>query len=104
VCVRARVCVCESVCAQVVREIPVEIVKEIPVYIKVDPTEWDSRHNLRSSNMTSAYPTGIYVKRMNIYIGSQHERDRETERQRDRETERQRERVLHTKSDVRPPL
>jgi len=47
---------------EVVREIPVEIVKEIPVYIKVDPTEWDSRHNLRSSNMTSAYPTGNFTQ------------------------------------------
>jgi len=73
-----------------VREIPVEIVKEIPVYIKVDPTEWDSRHNLRSYNMTSAYPTGMYVMRMYIYIASQHERERERERKRERERERER--------------
>jgi len=82
--------VCVRVCAQVVREIPVEIVKEIPVYIKVDPTEWDSRHNLRSFNMTSAYPTGMYVMRMYIYIASQHERERERERKRERERERER--------------
>ena len=32
---------------EVIREIPVEIIKEVPVYIKVDPTEWDSRHSVR---------------------------------------------------------
>ena len=46
---------------EVVREIPVEVVKEVPVYIKVDPTEWDSRHNLRSAQMTAAFPTGTYT-------------------------------------------
>jgi C-terminal processing protease CtpA/Prc len=47
---------------EVVREIPVEIVKEVPVYIKVDPTEWDSRHNLRSSTVAQSYPSGNYTQ------------------------------------------
>jgi hypothetical protein len=46
---------------EVVREIPVEIVKEVPVYIKVDPTEWDSRHNLRSSAASITYPSGNFT-------------------------------------------
>jgi len=46
---------------EVVREIPVEIVKEVPVYIKVDPTEWDSRHSIRSSAAVSGVqPSGSY--------------------------------------------
>jgi len=46
---------------EVVREIPVEIVKEVPVYIKVDPTEWDSRHSIRSSGVVSGVaPSGSY--------------------------------------------
>jgi len=47
---------------EVVREIPVEIVKEIPVYIKVDPTEWDSRHNLQAATVTQSYPSGNFTQ------------------------------------------
>ena len=53
---------------EVVREIPVEIVKEVPVYIKVDPTEWDSRHNLRSSANSIAYPSGNFTQQQGMMM------------------------------------